>query len=43
VILGGHTSTERGYLPRLQAELVRREPGLTVRVSTMDKTPLVSM
>lgn len=43
VILGGHTSTERGYLPRLRDEMQRREPGLDVRVSQADRTPLVSM
>ncbi|MFO0872805.1 MAG: Nif3-like dinuclear metal center hexameric protein [Phycisphaerales bacterium] len=40
VILAGHTNTERGYLPRLAAELTRRVPGLDVQVSKEDREPL---
>ncbi|HYF15706.1 MAG TPA: Nif3-like dinuclear metal center hexameric protein [Phycisphaerales bacterium] len=40
VILGGHTNTERGYLPRLKEKMLRREPGLQVLVSTVDVDPL---
>ncbi len=43
VILGGHTSTERGYLPRLREEMIKRMPGLNVIVSTVDKTPLIAV
>lgn len=43
VVLGGHTSTERGYLPRLREEMVRRSPGLNVVVSGVDKTPLIAV
>lgn len=40
VILGGHTNTERGYLPLLAARLARELPGLHLGVSTLDKDPL---
>lgn len=43
VILGGHTSTERGYLPRLREEMIKRSPGLNVIVSSVDKTPLIAV
>ncbi|MBY0260813.1 MAG: Nif3-like dinuclear metal center hexameric protein, partial [Phycisphaerales bacterium] len=38
VILGGHTNTERGYLPRLQAALEQR--GFDANISKTDKDPL---
>ncbi len=42
VVLGGHTPTERGYLPRLAARLTTEctEPGLTCLVSAADRDPL---
>lgn len=36
VLLAGHTNTERGYLPRLGAQLEKRLPGLTTRVAEAD-------
>lgn len=41
VILGGHTSTERGYLPRLKGTLEESLPGVRVKISVADKDPLV--
>lgn len=41
VILGGHTNTERGYLPRLKGTLEENLPGVRVKISTADKDPLV--
>ncbi|MBI1190138.1 MAG: Nif3-like dinuclear metal center hexameric protein [Tepidisphaera sp.] len=38
VILGGHTNTERGYLPRLRAALEKR--GFDAVLSETDKDPL---
>jgi len=38
VILGGHTNTERGYLPRLRAALEKR--GFDALLSEADKDPL---
>lgn len=38
VILGGHTNTERGYLPRLKAALEKSE--FQVQISKTDKDPL---
>ncbi len=43
VLLGGHTSTERGYLPRLQSAMTKASPGLDVRLSSADRTPLVNL
>lgn len=48
VILGGHTSTERGYLPRLKAKMEaaatqRGLTGLRVVQSVVDKTPLETL
>jgi dinuclear metal center YbgI/SA1388 family protein len=48
VLLGGHTSTERGYLARLKAAMEQLEPGLTqdgrrVELSREDRTPLVTV
>jgi dinuclear metal center YbgI/SA1388 family protein len=43
VVLGGHTSTERGYLPRLRERMLREAPSLDVRVSEVDKDPLVTI
>jgi dinuclear metal center YbgI/SA1388 family protein len=40
VILGEHTGTERGYLPRLAARLTKELPGLDVRLATADVDPL---
>lgn len=42
VVLGGHTSTERGYLPRLQARIEELLPSLKVVVSRSDVDPLVT-
>lgn len=43
IILGGHTNTERGYLPRL-AERVRAElPGIETIVSTVDHDPVLTI
>lgn len=41
IILGGHTSTERGYLPRLAARLA--EAGFSPLVSQRDRDPLVTV
>lgn len=41
VVLGGHTPTERGYLPRLCERL--RAAGLDAKVSTEDRDPLVTV
>jgi dinuclear metal center YbgI/SA1388 family protein len=43
VLLGGHTGTERGYLPRLAAMMKERAPALDVRVSAMDREILVNV
>ena len=48
VILGGHTSTERGYLPRLKAKMEtaaaqRGLTGLRVVQSVVDNTPLETL
>jgi dinuclear metal center YbgI/SA1388 family protein len=48
VILGGHTSTERGYLPRLKAKMEEQATkrgltGLRVIQSVVDKTPLETL
>lgn len=43
VILGNHTSTERGYLPRLAARLQAALPGASVIVSKADKDPLITV
>ena len=48
VLLGGHTSTERGYLHRLKANMESQEPTLaakpdSVMVSKVDQTPLVTV
>lgn len=40
VILGEHTGTERGYLPRLADKLVAALPGVDVVVSKADRDPL---
>lgn len=40
VILGEHTGTERGYLPRLAARLAVELPGARLIVSTTDRDPL---
>lgn len=41
VILGGHTSTERGYLPRLRDQLAQR--GFNAAVSTKDRDILTTI
>jgi len=41
VVLGGHTTTERGYLPRLARVLAERLAGASFVVSEMDREPLV--
>lgn len=43
VLLGGHTSTERGYLPRLREAMMKANGTLDVRVSKVDRTPLVNV
>jgi dinuclear metal center YbgI/SA1388 family protein len=43
VILGNHTSTERGYLPRLATWMSEVAPELRVVVSTVDQDPLVTV
>lgn len=40
VILGEHTSTERGYLPRLAKQLEAALPGVRVRCATSDADPM---
>jgi dinuclear metal center YbgI/SA1388 family protein len=41
VILGGHTATERGYLPSYATLLGARLPGVEFVVSSADRDPLV--
>jgi dinuclear metal center YbgI/SA1388 family protein len=43
VILGGHTSTERGYLPRLAARMNALSPQIRAMVSTVDRDVLVTV
>ncbi|MEI7656669.1 MAG: Nif3-like dinuclear metal center hexameric protein [Phycisphaerae bacterium] len=43
IVLGNHTSTERGYLPRLAAMLRDRLPGIACIVSKADRDPLVTV
>jgi dinuclear metal center YbgI/SA1388 family protein len=43
VVLAGHTSTERGYLPVLRGRLLEALPELDVSVSTRDAAPLQAM
>lgn len=40
IVLGGHTNTERGYLPRLAERLREKMAGVVFAVSTRDKDPL---
>lgn len=40
LILAGHTNTERGYLPLLAKRLKSSLPGLDIRVSEVDRSPL---
>jgi dinuclear metal center YbgI/SA1388 family protein len=40
VILGEHTGTERGFLPRLASRLAESLPGISIVVSTADRDPL---
>ena len=41
VILGGHTATARGYLPRFKGILEERLPGAVVKISGADRDPMV--
>lgn len=41
LVIGGHTSTERGYLPRYRESIQAAAPELQVVVSTEDEDPLV--
>lgn len=41
VILGGHTATERGYLPSLRTRLQGLVPGVPVIISKADRDPVV--
>lgn len=41
VILGEHTGTERGYLPRLAERLAQELPGVQARTSAADLDPLL--
>lgn len=41
ILLGGHTSTERGYLPRLAKRLGEDLDGARVQVSERDRSPLI--
>jgi putative NIF3 family GTP cyclohydrolase 1 type 2 len=43
VILGGHTGTERGYLPRLKHLLEKRLAGARVAISAKDVEILVTI
>jgi dinuclear metal center YbgI/SA1388 family protein len=43
VLLGGHTSTERGYLPRLRDRLAAAMPGVEVLVSQEDRDTLITV
>jgi dinuclear metal center YbgI/SA1388 family protein len=41
VVLAGHTSTERGFLPRLKERLERAVPGVAFFLSREDREPLL--
>lgn len=41
MILGEHTSTERGYLPRLARLLEQHLPGLRASIASNDKDPII--
>lgn len=43
IVLGNHTSTERGYLPRLATMLRERLPGVECVVSKADRDPLITV
>jgi dinuclear metal center YbgI/SA1388 family protein len=43
IVLGNHTSTERGFLPRLASMIREQLPGADVIVSTTDRDPLVTV
>jgi dinuclear metal center YbgI/SA1388 family protein len=43
VILAGHTNTERGYLKRLQSELLSRLPEVELTIAKRDTDPLKVM
>lgn len=40
VLVGGHTNTERGYLPRLREQMLKHASHLDVRLSSADVDPL---
>lgn len=42
VLVGGHTNTERGYLPRLKKQIEAKLPNCKVVVAAADKDPLQS-
>ncbi|MFG0284842.1 MAG: Nif3-like dinuclear metal center hexameric protein [Phycisphaerales bacterium JB039] len=41
ILLGGHTATERGYLPRLRDRLAAALPQARIEVSEQDRSPLI--
>jgi putative NIF3 family GTP cyclohydrolase 1 type 2 len=41
VLLAGHTNTERGYLPRLEAQLIKLCPKIETIISESDRDCLV--
>jgi dinuclear metal center YbgI/SA1388 family protein len=43
LVLGNHTSTERGYLPRLAEKMKKLAPGLETLVSQVDQDPLITV
>ena len=42
IILGGHTATERGYLPVFARILAKKLPGAKFIVSGADRDPLIA-
>jgi dinuclear metal center YbgI/SA1388 family protein len=43
VLLGNHTSTERGYLPRLAEQIQKLVPEVKVLISQVDRDPLITV
>jgi putative NIF3 family GTP cyclohydrolase 1 type 2 len=43
VLLGNHTSTERGYLPRLAQQMRKLVPAIEIVVSQVDHDPLLTV
>jgi dinuclear metal center YbgI/SA1388 family protein len=43
VLLGNHTSTERGYLPRLAEQIQKLSPDVKVLISQVDRDPLITV